>query len=200
MRHRFVLAIIAPLMFVAFSARAEVRDDGGFFSTDAVQRANTATQQMRRDLGKELLIETYPSVPSERAQEFQGSNKDAFFRKWGNERATSAHLDGVYILINKTPAYLFVTEGNKTRQRDFTEADEHELRDAMLSLLKQKQYDEALNKAVEFVPERIRKNQQGSANAGGAVPPSSPGGYSAPPVPSGRTNSPAPAPSPAPTH
>ena len=161
-----------------------MRDDASFFSPDAVQKADTAIQQMQRGLGKEMLVETYPAIPAERASEYRPENKDDFFRKWGNERATAAHVSGVYILINRTPSYLFITAGNKTRERDFTTTDENQLRDQMLTLLKQKQYDAALAKAVEFVPQRIRENRQqtGGAATANRAPPPPPDGYNVPPT------------------
>src|SRR5207237_36796 len=133
---------VALLTSFTLSARAEVRDDAKFFSSDAVQKANDSTHQMLRDLGKELVVETYAAIPADRAQNYRPQDKDAFFRKWGNERAVAAHVNGVYILINKDPAYLFVTAGDKTRARDFTQGDEDQLRDQMLPLMKQKQYDD----------------------------------------------------------
>ena len=181
------VAILLALLLLS-TALAEVRDNAGFFSADAVQRADAATQQMRRDLGRELVIETYPAIPTDRAQNYRPESKDQFFEQWGNERSVAVHVDGVYILINRDPAYLFVTAGNKTRQKDFTQDDERELRDAMLSLLKQKQYDAALDKAVEFVPQRIRDNRQRAGSAGGT------GTYQAPPLPQGYPSGQAPGP------
>jgi hypothetical protein len=185
--------VVVVVSLLAAAARAEVRDDGNFFSPDAVQKANGAIDQMRRDVGKEMLIETYPAIPSERASEYHPENKDEFFRKWGNERATAAHVNGVYILINKNPSYLFITAGNKTRERDFTTSDEKQLRDEMLALLKQKQYDAALAKAVELVPQQIREHRQqtGSATANPAPPPP-PDGSNVPPT-ANAPNVPAPA-------
>src|SRR2546423_11163220 len=117
---RWLAAVVLVMALLTSDAGAEVRDAGNFFSPDAVQKANAAMQQMQRDLGKEMLVETYPAIPAERASEYRPENKDDFFRKWGNERATAAHVSGVYILINRTPSYLFITAGNKTRERDFT--------------------------------------------------------------------------------
>ena len=49
-----ITAITVVMMLLTARVQAEVRDDGNFFSTDVVQKANTATEQLRRDTGKDF--------------------------------------------------------------------------------------------------------------------------------------------------
>src|SRR3954462_10513191 len=83
---------------LATQALAEVRDDAKFFSDAAVTKANDATQTLKRSTGKELLVETYPAIPAEKAADYSPQNKNAFFDKWANDRFQQAHVNGVYIL------------------------------------------------------------------------------------------------------
>src|SRR5581483_2581807 len=158
MRSR-ILTLLACLLF-AVTANAQVRDDGGFFSADAVDRANSAIGQMKQETGRDLLIETFPSIPQERADQYRADNAAEFFREWANARGQAAHVKGVYILINRTPSYLLIKPADQVKQREFTENDSKELRDQMLPLMKQKQFDQALQSAVDFTASRFRERAQ----------------------------------------
>jgi len=156
---RFFASLVATFVFIG-AANAEVIDKAKFFSDAAVQKANDDLQQLKRATGKELLVETYPAIPDDRAASYSAANKDAFFEKWANDRFATAHVNGVYVLINKDPAHLHVTAGNKTEAKDFTENDQKQLRDTMLPSMKQKNYDEALAKAVDFVVKTITEREK----------------------------------------
>ena len=84
------LAICCTL--IAASAKAEVVDNAGFFSPDAVQKANDKIQRMRRDTGREMLVETFPSIPADKAADYKPENRQQFFEQWahsGSKQRTS---------------------------------------------------------------------------------------------------------------
>jgi hypothetical protein len=188
-----VVATIATLVFCISRASAEVRDDGNFFSPQAIEHANDAIRQMQQSTGRDLLIETYPAIPQERASSYRPDNQAAFFRDWANQRAQAAHVKGVYILINRSPSYLLIKPEDQVKQREFTETDSKELRDQMLPAMKQKQFDQALSSAVEFVSSRFAQRvQPRSASTATRTPPPPPGGgsYSQPSPPPSAPNVP----------
>jgi len=159
------LAICCTL--IAAAAKAEVVDNAGFFSPDAVQKANDKIQKMRRDTGRELLVETFPNIPADKAADYKPENRQQFFEQWAHERFKAAHVNGVYVLICRDPSSLFVTSGNLTSQKEFTQADDDQLRNLMLPPMKQKQYDEALGKATDFVDSTVRQHQTQASQSGG---------------------------------
>ena len=85
----------------------------------------------------------------------------------GTQRFKAAHVNGVYVLICRDPSSLFVTSGNLTSQKEFTQADDDQLRNLMLPLMRQKQYDEALTKATDFVDSTVRQHQAQASQSGG---------------------------------
>ena len=96
------MAICASILFAA-SARAvgpEVRDSAGLFSPAAVQQADAAIQKIQKELGKELLIETFAGVPENRKADYSRSREE-FFTTFVRERAHAARLNGIYVLVKE---------------------------------------------------------------------------------------------------
>jgi uncharacterized membrane protein YgcG len=168
--------LIAPLLLLAgashaLAASSGVRDEARFFSPDAVDQANQIIQQIDERHGKDLLIETFPQIPSDMKSQFDQQGKDQFFEQWGLTRAQSQGVNGVYVLICRSPGHVQVEVGNKTRQRLFTIADRNRGRDILLAAFKNKQYDQGLLGFVRFVQQRMDANA--SAAGSGAVTPNS---------------------------
>jgi uncharacterized protein len=111
---------------------AEVRDDAGFFSAEAISKANEIIKEIHRDLKHDLLIETVKSVPASKADDLKKMDKEEFFSKWARDRARSAEVNGVYVLICKDPGHIQVEVGNETSKKAFTTTNRKELRDLMV--------------------------------------------------------------------
>jgi uncharacterized protein len=186
------LAIVfLMLLTCAATARGEagVRDEAGFFSTDAVRRAESTIADMRQRFGKELLIETIPSVPADRAGALQAQGKERFFENLAAERAQAHHVNGIYVLISRQPSYLETVVGNTTAKRAFTLQNRDELTKIMLASLRQKDNDGALLKGVDYVQRTLAQNMAGATAKGNSA--------AAPAVAQGRTAAPQAAPDPA---
>jgi hypothetical protein len=182
---RYPLIILVPLLLLAGApfALAEVRDNAGFFSKDAVRQANFDLKEIKRQHGKDLLIETYPSIPSNLQPQFNKLGEDAFYEQWARQSAQQAKTDGVAVLITKEPSHLQVVVGDKTREKAFALADRDTLRDELLASFRQKQYDQGLQTAVRTFRDRL------NANLGGAVE-RSPGAAAGAAAAAGSSNAP----------
>jgi uncharacterized membrane protein YgcG len=143
-----------------------VKDAGQFFSADTVTKADAQIQEIKKEHGKDLMLETFASIPEERKSAWEAAkdDKDArtkFFSGWLDDRAHALGVDGVYVLIVKDPGHLEVKAGVKTRQQAFTQANQDKLRDILLDAFKAKNYDEGLLKGVEYFGETLKKNLGG---------------------------------------
>src|SRR5438045_1397751 len=89
------LAMAGLLAFcgIAYAALvSEVKDDAGFFSADAIKKANAEIKAIKEQLKKDLVIETYKELPADKKQAYEKVAKDSkerahFFEEWGRERA-----------------------------------------------------------------------------------------------------------------
>jgi len=152
-----------PRALAAVSAR--VNDAGNFFSPATIEQANAKIHALRREFGKDLLVETFAKVPVDLEARYQDLGKNRFFSEWADRRAVEARIVGVYVLLCREPARLQVEVGKTTRLKAFTLADRDRLVQQMLPLLKAKKYDQALLGAVDFVAAALRQNQARHAMA-----------------------------------
>ena len=146
------LAVAAPVRAVA----PEIKDEAKFFTPDAIKKANKEIRDLARKYDKDLLIETFPTVPgdhAERVKNMTGEERGKFFYNWANDRAEAAVVNGIYILICKEPARLEIIITRKARSTFDKEAFA-KLRELLLRQFRDKHYDAGLSQAVDFVRER----------------------------------------------
>jgi len=153
------LTLMASFVF-APSVRAvapEIKDDGKFFSAEAVKKANKEIREIERKFGMDLLIETFAGVPGDQAAKVKAMSAEErakFFRNWSVDRAEAAVVNGVYIMVVKDPPRLEIEITPKARAALSSEAFE-KLRSGLLKKFRDKQFDEGLADAVSFVKDRF---------------------------------------------
>jgi hypothetical protein len=165
------VALLAAAPAVAVTPR--VKDEARFFSADTVQKADRVIREIKDGSGKDLLIETFPTVPDDHADKVKHmdrSERERFFEEWARERARREGVDGVYVLICKEPGHVQVEVGNETRRRAFPVENRDHLRDILVEAFKAREYDRGLLEAVEYVRDAMKDNlgECGRARAGGA--------------------------------
>jgi hypothetical protein len=147
---------------LAFTGRAiavapEIKDGGKFFSADAVKKADKQIREIARKYDRDLLIETFATIPGEQAERVKALSPEErakFFRNWATDRAEIAVVHGVYILVCKEPAFLEIII-TKRGHSAFDPPAFAKLRELLLKAFRDKHYDEGLQSAVEFVRERF---------------------------------------------
>src|SRR5262245_27911627 len=102
----FMGTLFPSLVFAMDKPRVE--DNAGFFSADAVSKANAIIAQTNRDSGKDLYIETQPSIPAEMKARYNPDQRGQFFASWADERGKAMQVNGVIVLICRDPAYVQV--------------------------------------------------------------------------------------------
>src|SRR3954449_13253910 len=77
------LALAAPTR----PLEPQVRDDGGFFSAQTVDQANAIIRQIKRDHGKDVMVETFSTIPDDMKSRYDPARRDQFFEEWLTQRA-----------------------------------------------------------------------------------------------------------------
>jgi uncharacterized membrane protein YgcG len=134
---------------------AEVKDDGKYFTPEGIQKANEIINEISTKYQKDLVIETFASVPGDEAEKekirgLSGEDKAAYFRKWAEKRAEALKVNGVYILLCKDPRYLRIEVTNKARSV-FDRKAVAKLRDAMFAEFRDQRFDEGLLAGAKVV-------------------------------------------------
>src|SRR5262249_48668481 len=130
--NRWILSALALAGLVAVAGVAvaalvsEVKDDGGFFTAEAIKKANREIKAIKEQLKHDLVIETFKEVQADKKADFEKIAKDTkekarFFDEWAHQRFRELDVNGIYIMICKNPTFLEVRVGNDARKKAFTE-------------------------------------------------------------------------------
>lgn len=147
------LAVARPALAVA----PVIKDDGKFFSADAIKKADDQIREIARKYDTDLLVETFESVPADQLEKIKamsGKERNDFFRHWAQERMKEAVVKGVYILVCRNPTYLYVDVTPSARLALGDEAI-GKLRQLLLEDFRAQKYDEGLEAAIQFVQQRL---------------------------------------------
>jgi uncharacterized membrane protein YgcG len=181
----------------ALALRPVVLDGADFFKPETIDKADAIIRQIKSATGKDLMVETYPTIPERMHPDYERKGRDGFFRDWVTERGRALRVDGVLILISRDPGRLQIGIGSGVSGRLFTQRDRQELQQLMTNNFRQSKFDEGLLAGVEFVQKRIEQNAAtgGTGAAGGPILP--PVGTSPPALPPDAPTNPPPATGPA---
>lgn len=166
--------VVGGAVSPAGAAQPEIRDQAGFFSADAIRRANRGLEEIKRRHGKDLVIETYPAPPSEVAARLAQEPRERVYADWVQRRAGDAGINGIYVVVTRSPSHLQVGVGSETRRAAFTTQDRDRLRDLLLEAFRKRQYDEGLQSAVDYTQRTLELNLGASRQSPSSAPATAP--------------------------
>src|SRR5579859_5829588 len=100
--------VLATCFLIASKCQAagvmEIRDDAGMFKEETIRKANTIIKEIKDEHKLDLFIQTSKEIPGDLKKEYESikddkAKRNAFFQKWARQRAKSAEVNGVYILL-----------------------------------------------------------------------------------------------------
>ena len=145
----------------AFAIVPQVKDDGHFFSASAVEKANHVIGEIEHQFHRDLVIETFATVPADKVEQVKGMDakaREQFYHTWALERAKSEQLNGVFVLITKEPKHIQAVVGDQTRRKAFPLHDRARLVEGLTKAFRREAYDEGLLEAVNFVHKTMAEN------------------------------------------
>jgi uncharacterized membrane protein YgcG len=157
----FSLCLVAASAAPAWAVVPEVQDGGGFFKPETIAKVNDILATIGEKHHKDLLIETYETVPADKVEAVKAMDKEArskFFQEWANSRARRRRVEGIYVLVSKTPPHLQIEVGKQTEKKAFTVEDRSKLREILISAFGKKEYDRGLLEAAQFVAKAFDDN------------------------------------------
>jgi hypothetical protein len=161
-RWALVLAATAGCLFLAAQVGAvapEIRDEGKFFSPEAIKKADERIADISRKYDRDLLIETFATVPAADVDKVKGMDakqRADYALTWAKERAHRRAVNGVYVLICKEPRILRI--GVEEREpHKFPQGTRADIEEALLKAFKEGHFEEGLDQAVKIVEDRLAK-------------------------------------------
>lgn len=168
-------AMLASCLMLASASvfGAEIRDQGKFFSPEAIKTANRKISELESKYHHQIHLETYAVVPSDKAAavaQMKHAERDAFFRSWIVDRAKATNARGLFVLICKEPAHIHADLGAGLSRAGFTPQARQRVVDSLMPDFRAKKYDDGLMSAVEQIGAEFAKLPATSAAAHRAVP------------------------------
>lgn len=157
------LALSVPLP--ASAGIHQAWDEAHFVKHQTLDKINQVLQEIRDHSGKDLMIETFASIPDDLKPNLQKDGKDKFYATWARSEAYQLGVNGVIILITGDPPHLQIEVGRDTQNKAFTLADRDELVKKLADAFSAKDFDGGLLMAAQFVRDRMAQNL-----AGGGAP------------------------------
>ena len=141
-----------------------IRDTAKFFSDEAEEKAAAAIRKIKAEHGLDVVVETFekPSSGAEVPASSDPKTRNSFFARWAEERARTAKVQGVYVLICKEPAHLKVAMRGPTTSKAFATKDRDLLAENFVSHFKKGDFDLGLLTSVAKIDSRLASNK-GSA-------------------------------------
>ena len=133
-----------------------LKDDGKFFSAEALDKANKKVREIYAHTGKDLVIETVAAIPEDLKKKYEELGKDKFFLEWARRRAEDLGVKGIYVLMCKSPGRVEAIVDKQTGRKAFTTADRDKLVQKVLARFKEKQFDAGLLEGVDFVASTLK--------------------------------------------
>jgi uncharacterized membrane protein YgcG len=165
-----VLGVLIVVASAAPVAAQRVRDEGQFFSPDTVARVESQLNDLQRQSGRQVIVETYAEAPAAIGPSVDLADRSIrakAFEQFGQARAKQIGAD-VYVLVNRSPSHLRVVERNDLQKEVLPAADRDRVAQAMLSAFGNKQYDQGLTNGVAAIGQALMTTQRGGATPAAA--------------------------------
>jgi uncharacterized membrane protein YgcG len=147
----------------------QVWDEAHFLKLQTIDPVDQVLNDIQSRFGKDLMIETFASIPDDLKPNLQKDGKDKFYEGWSVSEGQELGINGLLILITGDPPHIQVTVGLDTRKKAFTLADRDELLEVLANAFRQKDFDGGILRAAQFVRDRMTRNM--AAGAGAATQP-----------------------------
>lgn len=141
-----------------------VKDGAKLFTKEAMDKAEKTIAKIKHDYKQDLLIETYEEIPEGVRAKYKEEGTEKLFRGWARQRYNQAGVSGVLILVTQKPGHVEVEEGKQTEKRAFTQEDARAVSKLMAKHFEEKDFDGALQAAVEYVETTMRRHLGKSAS------------------------------------
>ncbi|MBP3960647.1 trypsin-like peptidase domain-containing protein [Gemmata sp. G18] len=129
----------------------ESKDDGKFFGETAWKRVAPTAEKLLKEKNTDFVVETFMTPPkgdADKIAALKPAEREKFFKEMVDARAKELKLHGVYVLVSKKPATLYI-EVSKDLPADLGP----KLKSALLASFKENKFDEGLAKVIDMTLE-----------------------------------------------
>lgn len=134
--------------------KALVSKDGAkMFKAESMKLVSEAAERLLKEKATDFVIETIATPPKgdvEKVRSMKNDEREKYFQGQVNERAKTDKLQGISILICKSPNYFYV---GTTGDAHFPSEAGSKIRNTIRDAMREKKLDEGLTKAIAIALE-----------------------------------------------
>jgi uncharacterized membrane protein YgcG len=136
-----------------------IKDDGKFFSKEAVEKANKKIREIYEKYKKDVVVETLTALTPEQEKKMKEDGGTAkYFNRLALARARELGLNGVCIVISRKPEYLRVHMDPGTQKTVFKTANQNETYKAIAAQFREGDFDRGLMDGLEAIEAAFKAN------------------------------------------
>jgi uncharacterized membrane protein YgcG len=180
---KHALAWVVSLAILGFPSMShagihQVWDQGHIFKAETLIEVEPILQEIDSRFYKDLMIETFASIPDDLKPALARQDKGQFYEGWCIAEGNELKVNGILILITREPRHLQVFVGLDTRKHAFTLADRDELVNKLTTAFRAGNFDAGLIEGVKFVRDRMARNMAEPATTQASQPTTQPANVS----------------------
>jgi len=158
------LAILAAWLSLAGPAWAvfppPIKDDGKFFTKEGLEKANKKIRDIYQKYRKDVVIETLADLSEEQKKKLKEDKETKFFGSLAHNRINELGVNGVYMVISKSPRFLQIDMDPETRKKAFTNKDRGAAREKIFSQFRENKFDAGLIEALDAIEASLKANSK----------------------------------------
>src|SRR5262249_7120451 len=92
-------------------AALKSKDEAKLFSEETMKKVQAAADKLLKEKDIDFLVETVPTPPkadAEKVKAMSAEEREKFFKEYAQERAKAEKLSGVYVVVCKSPGFVWV--------------------------------------------------------------------------------------------
>lgn len=124
-------------------------DDAMRFGKAAWGRVAPAAERLFKEKGTDFVVEavaTPPKGDADKLAALKPAARETYFKEYAEARAKELKLKGVYVIVSKKPATLYV---HVSDPKDFPPGFATKLKAALIASFRDDKFDEGLTKAID---------------------------------------------------
>jgi uncharacterized membrane protein YgcG len=137
-----------------------IKDDGKFFSKDAIEKANKKIRAIYQNYKKDVVVVTLAGLNFEQARKLDEEGKTKFFGRMAREASVDIGLNGIMVVLCKKPTHLQVHMDPDTQKKAFTTANRKTLIDKIVAQFKEDNFDAGLLEGLDAIEAALKANSK----------------------------------------
>jgi uncharacterized membrane protein YgcG len=157
------LALLAWLLLAGTAGAVfppPVKDDGKFFTKEGLEKANKKIKDIYQKYKKDVVVETINDLTEEQKKKLKDDKETKFFGSLAHGRITDLGINGIYVVISRSPRFLQIDMDTDTRKKAFTNNDRKAAREKFFAGFRDMKFDAGLLDALDAIETALKANSK----------------------------------------